>query len=155
MGTQPTLRRFTYSLFRTASLDRGTLPACEGFDSKELGKPEAVVAVGGSTVSVFSSLPEFARVASREQRFIFLAFVHENRIAFKRQIAWAKRHGDFDFMKWIFLPSTSVHEDFGKGATFGLPSEQDCKNSFGADAVSSVRIGKVSGDIDLVGSNTL
>ena len=81
--------------------------------------------------------------------------MHENRIAFQRQIAWAKRHGDFDFMKWIFLPSTSVHEDFGKGATFGLPSEQDGKNSFGADAVSSVRIGKVSGDIDLVGSNTL
>ena len=95
-------------------------------------------------------MPELPWIASGEERFVLLAFVHEDRIAFEGQIAGAKGHSDFDFVKGVFLPSSAVQEDFRERLTSGLPIEQYRKDRLGADAMRAVWVGQIASDVDLI-----
>lgn len=126
------------------------LPAGERFESEELRKSDSIVVIGGTAVAIFGPLPKLSRVASWKEGLIFLALVHEDRLAFESDLAGAQRNGDFDFMEWILLPCPSVEENVGDLLAASLPLEQDAKDRFGAHAMGAVRIGQIACDIDLV-----
>lgn len=126
------------------------LPAGERFQGEELRKSDSIVVIGGSSVAVFGPLPELARVASWKEGFVFLALVHEDRLAFESDLAGAQRNGDFDFVEWVLLPSASVEEYIGDLLASSLPLEEDAEDRFGADSMGAVRIGQVPCDVDLI-----
>ena len=95
-------------------------------------------------------MPELPWIASGEECFVLLAFVHEDRIAFKGQIAGAKRHSDFDFVKGVFLPSSAIQEDFRERLASGFPIQEHCKDRLGADAMRAVWVGQIASDVDLI-----
>ena len=134
----------------SSALNLVAVPAREGFECKELWQADLIVLFGGAFVAIFCALPELTGVGAWEQRFIFLALVHKDRFAFERDITWAERHGDFNLVQGIFLPSPAVQEDFGNRLTTVAHFGEYLENGFSADSMCPVRVREIASNVDLV-----
>ena len=113
-----------------------------------------IVEFGGVLRAFFGPLPELAGIVSGERNDILLGEVAENGMAFLQQLVRAQRNGHVHTIQFPLHPGTAVEPDIGLlqpglARFFQLPD--GLQGRLGTHPVSAVRVGQVTGHVNLVG----
>lgn len=109
---------------------------------------ETVQCLSGSNITVFRSLPEFARIGRPgEHSAVFLALVFENGEAFLFHLRFSDRNKNIDHGDIPFLPGSTVQPDF----RLLLEFEESAIDGLFAHPMGPVRVGHISGHEDDLG----